>query len=444
MKRLVTILVSLLITLSMFGQNIGNELIDKPEDKKPIQRPGSVCDCGTWGSFLVQNTEGKYECGKEIVGSCNKKFDFRSSYQCKSNEAGCVATTKWKVAKDEVNIATGNGLIGSFTPTSNGVYTLTLNAYCKGKECQPCIYTIYVRDCSPIVCKCNDRNWDAKSKITISNGEKVTSEEVICSGKIQSPVIVGSEIKYDAQPYICNPGECKAIYQWKIINILTGAVSLNGETSSLPFTFKAPRIAGDFKVEIFPVCGTKLCEPCLFSFTTYQCIKIGQNYGGGIVFYVDSTCLHGLIATPNDQTAVLPFVSGGMTVFSVPQPLPCTIGTGSQSTNIFYNMNWLNYNYWFSVNSALGQCLDLTLNGFSDWFVPSKDELNLLYQQKNIVGGFGTGDYWSSTGSYTITGSNATLAYTYHDEAWCQQFSNGVQKHVDWHLSKNARAVRAF
>ncbi|MGV8946331.1 MAG: LamG domain-containing protein [Lutibacter sp.] len=118
---------------------------------KPIEQ--HVCDCGTcgtWGSLSVQNTTGssiKYECGKEIVGSCNKKFDFRSSYQCKPNNAACVANTKWTVIKDGVTIGTGSGLIGSFTPTSNGVYSITLNVDCNGKACTPCIYTIVVEDC---------------------------------------------------------------------------------------------------------------------------------------------------------------------------------------------------------------------------------------------------------------------------------------------------------
>ncbi len=110
-----------------------------------------TCDCGTWGSLLVQNAAGtvKYECGKEIEAKCNQSFDFRSTYQCKSSDKSCEAKTKWTVSKDGVLIKAGNGLIGSFTPTSNGVYTITLNAECKGKACPPCTYTIIVKDCEP-------------------------------------------------------------------------------------------------------------------------------------------------------------------------------------------------------------------------------------------------------------------------------------------------------
>ncbi|MEJ7693430.1 SdrD B-like domain-containing protein [Daejeonella sp.] len=107
------------------------------------------CDCGTWGSLYVQNAAAtqRFECGKEIEGSCNKKFDFRSSYQCAPNDNTCVAKTKWTVSKGGVTIGAGSGLVGSFTPTANGVYTITLNADCNGKACPPCIYTVVVRDC---------------------------------------------------------------------------------------------------------------------------------------------------------------------------------------------------------------------------------------------------------------------------------------------------------
>jgi hypothetical protein len=38
----------------------------------------------------------------------------------------------------------------------------------------------------------------------------------------------------------------------------------------------------------------------------------------------------------------------------------------------------------------------LDINGYSDWFLPSEDELNALYLQKDVVGGLSSW-YWSST-----------------------------------------------
>jgi hypothetical protein len=71
--------------------------------------------------------------------------------------------------------------------------------------------------------------------------------------------------------------------------------------------------------------------------------------------------------------------------------------------------------------------------GKSDWFLPSKDELNLLYLQKAILGMSGNqADYWSSSEVQA-------------DVAWIQyfldgrQFTNGTKVNT-----QSVRPVRAF
>lgn len=58
----------------------------------------------------------------------------------------------------------------------------------------------------------------------------------------------------------------------------------------------------------------------------------------------------------------------------------------------------------FGPNSATGHpqahyCWSLTLNGYDDWYMPAKDELNELYNAKNVIGKYTkwTGWYYSST-----------------------------------------------
>ena len=79
-------------------------------------------------------------------------------------------------------------------------------------------------------------------------------------------------------------------------------------------------------------------------------------------------------------------------------------------------------------------CDDLVLNGYDDWFLPSKDELNMLYQNRNLIGGFTTGYYYSSSESTNYT-------------AWTQGFTDGYQYGNDYG-SKGAtcrvRAIRTF
>jgi len=48
-------------------------------------------------------------------------------------------------------------------------------------------------------------------------------------------------------------------------------------------------------------------------------------------------------------------------------------------------------------------CRDYTGGGFNDWFLPSKNQLGLLYEQKILVGGFSNSIYWSSSESELAT-----------------------------------------
>ena len=71
-----------------------------------------------------------------------------------------------------------------------------------------------------------------------------------------------------------------------------------------------------------------------------------------------------------------------------------------------------------------------SLGGYDDWFLPSRDELNLLYQQKAVVGGAGT--HWSSSEDG-------------RSNAWNQNFTNGDQYgYADKYYALRVRVVRAF
>ena len=85
---------------------------------------------------------------------------------------------------------------------------------------------------------------------------------------------------------------------------------------------------------------------------------------------------------------------------------------------------------WRSAKTA---CDELILNGYSDWHLPSKEELNSVFVNlKQVgVGGYADNKYWSSTESY-------------NDSAWIQYFNNGGQGYGNKGNRYNVRAVRAF
>jgi Protein of unknown function (DUF1566) len=122
--------------------------------------------------------------------------------------------------------------------------------------------------------------------------------------------------------------------------------------------------------------------------------KIGQSYKGGIIFYIDSTGKHGLIAAPSDQSIGISWsVSGDTTRTGA---YGQEIGTGFSNTKKIVAM-------FGSGNYAARICDNLVLGGFDDWFLPSRYELVELWKQKDKVGGFKSSSnadetfYWSST-----------------------------------------------
>jgi hypothetical protein len=88
-------------------------------------------------------------------------------------------------------------------------------------------------------------------------------------------------------------------------------------------------------------------------------------------------------------------------------------------------------------DTAADLCANLSLGGYSDWFLPSKDELNLMYENLKLfgVGGFAGIAYWSS--------SEFTSEFS-ADFAWAQNFTDGNQGYTLKNSTVLVRAVRAF
>ncbi|MGI8951532.1 MAG: DUF1566 domain-containing protein [Chitinophagaceae bacterium] len=116
--------------------------------------------------------------------------------------------------------------------------------------------------------------------------------------------------------------------------------------------------------------------------------SIGQHYQGGIIFYIDNTGQHGLIAATED-IGLIQWVENR--AYVVTGATDSAIGTGNSNTNKIVNAQGKPVDY------AAHKCKKYSSGGYTNWFLPSKDELNELYKQKNVVGNFTTNHYWSST-----------------------------------------------
>jgi len=152
---------------------------------------------------------------------------------------------------------------------------------------------------------------------------------------------------------------------------------------------------------------------------------IGENSNGGIVFYIDGTGLHGLVSAASDQNTDAKWGCESSTVIGT----GTIIGTGNQNTiNIVTNCT--------ETGIAAKICYDLVLNGYSDWFLPSIDELIQMFRnlKLNGLGNFDSGWYWSST-----EGSRGYALVEYF--TWETQ--SAFKKSTDTHFVR-VRAVRAF
>jgi hypothetical protein len=118
-------------------------------------------------------------------------------------------------------------------------------------------------------------------------------------------------------------------------------------------------------------------------------IKIGDEYQGGIVFYVDDSGQHGLIAAPKDQTTdKIKWGRNGETGALSP-----TDGQSNTEKIVsYYKLKGKGLE-----KSAAHLCDDLSLGGYTDWYLPAINELVQLHKENLIVGNFLVGDYCSST-----------------------------------------------
>jgi len=121
---------------------------------------------------------------------------------------------------------------------------------------------------------------------------------------------------------------------------------------------------------------------------------------GGIVFYVDQENWRGLVTTEADLGRAVwgrtDYEIGGWSTYYYEPYAPQLeeLFDGAENTEAIVNSYW-----YFEGDYAAGLCAELELNGYDDWYLPSRMELANM--ETNLywfdLGNFVTGYYWSST-----------------------------------------------
>ena len=151
-------------------------------------------------------------------------------------------------------------------------------------------------------------------------------------------------------------------------------------------------------------------------------IELGSEYQGGIIFYIDGTGQQGLVVARTDQSTSDPWYNGD---FVTTNALSSTDGKANTELIVKAQGNTGAY--------AAKICRDYKGGGYGGWFLPSKDQLNLLYQNRHLLDNFAEEIYWSST-EYDI------------GSAWVQDFTNGDQylDNTSDRANVHTRAIREF
>jgi hypothetical protein len=154
----------------------------------------------------------------------------------------------------------------------------------------------------------------------------------------------------------------------------------------------------------------------------------GRGPAGGIVFYDKGVFSNGWryleAASAETEFANVEWGAYNRRVSGTSE----AVGSGKRNTQLIVER----LKQLGEGGKAAQLCAGLEINGYKDWFLPSKDELNLMYQNlhKKGLGGF-SGYYWSSSQYNTYS-------------SWSQYFSNGHQFIYSKYDTGSVRAARAF
>ena len=152
-------------------------------------------------------------------------------------------------------------------------------------------------------------------------------------------------------------------------------------------------------------------------------LATGQAKGGGVV--ACSTATEGvdnLIATTTDNSDGIEWSNIDNTEIGV--PAQSTTNGASNTTAIITQTG--------ATTGAAFICSNLTTGGFTDWFLPARNQLNCLNTNKALIGNFSTtAFYWSSTERDK-------------NEADYQSFEDDTQGFTDKASENRVRCVRNF
>ena len=260
-----------------------------------------------------------------------------------------------------------------------------------------------------------------------AEGNTTVTEKGFCVSIVPNPTI--NNLKFPVaiglgpfSYYLANLSENKTYY------IVAYAINAKGVVYGSPMTFKT--------LSSVPVVIVDPTKPVTPTNPTEGSLKIGDLHQGGVISYFFKETdpgyvrgeQHGFVVSPEDISKSTYWGCPGLSIIKARAE---NIGAGKSNSAEIIRMCG-------TLNSAARLCANYTYGGYSDWFLPSKDELNQIYLHADAIGGIDKTDlYWSSTeymGS-TITDQNI---------AWLQLFIDGSYREARKNEVYRVRAIHYF
>ena len=258
-----------------------------------------------------------------------------------------------------------------------------------------------------------------------AEGNTAVTEKGFCVSIVPNPTINNLKfpIGIGKGPYtyfLGNLSENKTYYATAY------AINTKGVAYGTPIAFKTLS-----STPIAPVTPPVPGQP-----VTPSTLKIGDFYQGGIITYFfkenDPGYVkgeqHGFVVSAED---VSKSTFWGCPNLSILKARNEYIGAGLANSAEIIRM-------CSTPNSAARLCANYSYGGYSNWFLPSKDELNEIYLQADKIGGIDKTDlYWSSTEyqGQIITDQNI---------AWLQLFIDGSYREARKNEPYRVRAIHYF
>ncbi len=262
--------------------------------------PALIKTKSTKGKMAVVANGTVFKCNGTYVIKCNQPYTVYANYNCK--DTLCPAKVTYSLQPPSGSPLTGNAPV-TFTPTTNGTYTLTLYGWCGDTICDSCIIRFKV---TCVECDCKGSKWDAIT-LTQQNNNPVPD----AAGKagnnnnaVINPLKLNCGKTYDVKcktsynvnaGYTCVGTNCQGSVQY----VFTGPVGTSSGTMPLNFSLT---LSGTYTLSLYGYCGTVKCDSCKVYF------KVDCP--------VDSTCCPYNITVSNPTTTLTTLSSPPATIAS--------------------------------------------------------------------------------------------------------------------------------